>query len=232
MDRMSEEVKAARHYDASRRQEQARQNRWAVLQCARHRFLEDGYASTTIVQVARDAGVSVETVYKAFTNKAGLLKAVFDVSVAGDDEAVPISERDFIQAIIDEPDAARKITMYTDHLARIASRTAPVQLLARDAAAANPDAAEVWTQMRAEMLVAMTSFADNLATTGRLRPKTSRIRARDVLWTYHAPELYELLVLERGWSSKRYGEFLAEGIIAALLADPSPTKKPPIGGSR
>ena len=76
--------------------------------------------------MAGHASVSPETVYKAFTNKAGVLKAVFDVSVAGDDEPVPMSERDVIQAIIAEPNAAAKITKYTEHLAKTMPRAAPV----------------------------------------------------------------------------------------------------------
>src|SRR3954454_14629994 len=121
--------KPARRYDASRRQEQARQNRAAVLASARRRFLEQGYASTTVGEVAGDAGVSVETIYKAFANKAGLLKAVFDVSVTGDDDAVPMAERDVIAQIIAEPDARRKLVLYADHLVESMPRAAPVQLL-------------------------------------------------------------------------------------------------------
>src|SRR3954454_21070175 len=118
-----------RKYDSSRRQEQARANRAAILESARRRFLEQGYASTTVGEVAGDAGVSVETIYKAFANKAGLLKAVFDVSVTGDDDAVPMAERDVIAQIIAEPDARRKLVLYADHLVESMPRAAPVQLL-------------------------------------------------------------------------------------------------------
>ena len=173
-----------------------------MLRAALDRFLEQGYSSTTIAQVAGDADVSVETVYKTFGNKAGLLKAVFDVAVAGDDEPVPMVERDDIQRVIAEPDAARKLALYFDHFVDTMPRTAPVQLLVRDAAATNDDADAVWQQLRREQLEAMTQFARNLDATGQLRvPATT---ARDLLWTYHSLELYELLVLERGWSRKRY----------------------------
>jgi AcrR family transcriptional regulator len=217
---MSEDVKAPRRYDATRRREQARQTRAAVLHSARDRFLGEGYAATTIGQIAGDAGVSVETVYKAFANKAGLLEAVFDVSVAGDDEPVSMDQRNVIEAIAEEPDAVRKLTMYAEHLIEATPRAAPVQLLARDAASADPAAAEVWAQMRAELLVAMTSFAANLAETSQLRTDISVDEARDILWTYHAPELYELLVVERSWPVRRYGEFLARALVTALIAEP------------
>ncbi|OBG95769.1 TetR family transcriptional regulator [Mycobacterium sp. E3251] len=204
-----------RRYDSTRRREQARRNRHAVLAAARQRFLAQGYATTTIGEIARDAGVSVETVYKAFSTKAGVLKALFDVSVAGDDEPVPMVERDVIQTVANATDAVDKLELYAKHLAASMPRSAPVQLLARDGAASSPDAAEVWKQIRDETLTGMTMFASDLARTGQLR--VSARQARDILWTYHAPELYELLVLERGWSATRYGKFVARAWIDALL---------------
>ncbi|WP_374022764.1 TetR/AcrR family transcriptional regulator [Mycobacterium sp. HNNTM2301] len=204
-----------RRYDSTRRREQAQHNRRAVLAAARRRFLAQGYATTTIAEIARDAGVSVETVYKAFSTKAGVLKALFDVSVAGDDEPIPMVERDVIQNVAKAPDAAEKLELYAKHLAASMPRSAPVQLLARDGAAVSPDAAEVWKQIRDETLTGMTMFASDLARTGQLR--VSARQARDILWTYHAPELYELLVLERGWSVTRYGKFVAQAWVDALL---------------
>lgn len=189
-----------RRYDTSRRQEQARENRRRILAAASGLFREKGYAGTAMPEVARTAGVSVQTVYKAFANKATLLKAVFDVTVAGDDEDVPIAGRDFIAAIQAEPDATRKIEMYLDHFAAVAPMVIPVQLLARDAAAADPAAAEVWAQMRQEMLMAMTYFSADLVATGQVKPDLAADDARDILWTYHAPEQYELLCLRRGWT--------------------------------
>ncbi|MGD1172926.1 TetR/AcrR family transcriptional regulator [Mycobacterium seoulense] len=186
-----------------------------MLAAARRRFLAQGYAATTIGEIARDAGVSVETVYKAFSTKAGVLKALFDVSVAGDDEPIPMVERDVIQNVANATEAVDKLELYAKHLAASMPRSAPVQLLARDGAASSPDAANVWKQIRDETLTGMTMFASDLASTGQLR--VSAREARDILWTYHAPELYELLVLERGWSATRYGKFIAQAWIDALL---------------
>jgi AcrR family transcriptional regulator len=204
-----------RRYDSTRRRQQAEQNRQSVLHAARQRFLAQGYAATTIAEIAQSAGVSVETVYKAFATKAGVLKALFDVSVAGDHAPIPVAQREVIENVRNAPDAARKIEIYVKHLASTMPRSAPVQLLARDGAASSADAAEVWKQIRHETLTAMTMFASDLAQTGQLRVGTAQ--ARDILWTYHAPELYELLVLERGWSATRYGKFVTRALIDALL---------------
>lgn len=205
----------ARRYDSTQRRQQAQQNRARVLQAARQRFLAQGYAATKIAEIARDAGVSVETVYKTFATKAGVLKALFDVSVAGDDDPIPMAQREIIQKVLDAPEATRKIAIYAEHLASTMPRSAPVQLLARDGAASSADAAAVWKQIRDETLTAMKMFAADLGKTGQLR--VSAAVARDVLWTYHAPELYELLVQERGWSAARYGEFITAALTDALL---------------
>jgi AcrR family transcriptional regulator len=214
---MSEDVKSRRRYDSSRRQEQARQTRRAVLEAARDLFLERGYSGTTIGAVADAARVSVETVYKAFGNKARLVKEVFDVAIAGDDEPIPMLQREVVARISAEGDPRRKLRMYGDHLVTAGPRAGALQLLIRSAAASHPDAATVWDQMLTERLTGMTAFARHLLEGGYLRPGISLDEARDVLWTYNSVELYELLVVQRGWDPERYGRWIADAMIAALL---------------
>jgi AcrR family transcriptional regulator len=212
---MSRSVK--RPYDASGRQAAARQNRARVLEVAGRRFAADGYAATTLASIAGEAGVSVETINKAFRNKAGLLKALFDVAVAGDDEPVAIEQRDFVAAIRAEPDGRRKLQMYAEHLTDAMPRAAPVQLLIRSAAAVDADLAAVWDNLEQERLTGMGMFAADLAGSGVLRDDVDRDEARDVLWTYTGVEVYDLLVVQRGWSLDRYARFIADGAATALL---------------
>jgi AcrR family transcriptional regulator len=214
---MSDLVKGRRRYDSTRRQEQARLTRRAILEAARRLFLEGGYAGTTVAAVADAAGVSVETVYKAFGNKAGLVKGVFDVAIVGDDEPIPMLQRELVKRIEAEPDPRRKLLMYGEHLAEAGPRAGALQLLVRSAAVSHPDAASVWEQMVTERLVGMTEFARHLHEGGYLRPEVTLAEARDVLWTYNSVELYELLVVQRGWEPERYGRWIAEALIAALL---------------
>jgi AcrR family transcriptional regulator len=214
---MARPVKPSRRYDASRRQEQARETRQAVLAAARERFLEQGYARTTIAAVAAQAGVSVETVYKAFGNKPGLAKALFDVAIVGDDEPVPMLQREFVRRNVAEPDPRQKLLAYGEHLAEVHPRACPVQLVVRDAAATDPGAAEVWEQLQAERLAGMTVFARHLHEGGHLRRGVSVEEARDVLWTYNSVELWELLVQRRRWSYERFGRWVGQQLVAALL---------------
>jgi AcrR family transcriptional regulator len=214
---MSDHVKVPRRYDSTRRRDQARQTRRAILEAARRLFLERGYAGTTIGAVADEAGVSVETVYKAFGNKARLVKEVFDFAIAGDDEPIPMLQREMVARISAERDPRRKLQMYGEHLATAGPRAGSLQLLIRSAAASHPDAATVWDQMLTERLTGMTEFARHLHEGGFLRSGISLDDARDVLWTYNSVELYELLVVQRAWDPERYGRWIAEAMIAALL---------------
>jgi len=205
-----------RTYDASRRRELAAQSRARVLETAQRHFTERGYAATTIAAVAADADVSVQSITKNFKNKPGLVRALFDNALVGDDDPAPLADRSWIAAIHAEPDPRRKLHLFADTLAGILPRTAPVQLLIREAAG-EPGLDSVWEQIKFGRLMGMTDMANNLADSGHLRAGITVEHARDVLWTYSAPEIYELLVLERGHGADDYAAFIASGTIAALL---------------
>jgi AcrR family transcriptional regulator len=217
---MSSRVKGRRPYDSSGRQLQAQRTRRAVIDSARRLFLERGFAATTMPAVAQAAGVSVQTVYKVFGTKARLAKAVFDVAMAGDDEPVVMLDRPLLARARAEPDAHRKLQLYGDFLAEVAPRHVPIQLVIRDAAATDPEANVVWAELQAERLRGMTMFARALHAGGHLRPGLSTSEARDVLWTYNSAEVFQLLVVERGWSPRRYGRWVADALKAALLPSP------------
>lgn len=214
---MASPVKAKRTYDSTRRQELARRNRTTMVRSATALFLERGFAATTMADVAEASGGSIQNVYKVFNNKVGLAKAVFDLAIAGDDEAKPMVERPSLLKVREEQDPRRKLMLYGDHLAAAAPRHVPFQLVILDAAASDADAAKVWAMLQAERLRGMKMFADDLAAGGHLRAGVTATEARDVLWTYNSAELYRLLVIDRRWSAKRYGRWIAQALTAALL---------------
>jgi AcrR family transcriptional regulator len=211
---MVTEVK--RPYDASRRREQARARRLATVLAARDLFERDGFRLTTIAAVAARAGVSAESIYKGFGTKAALAKAVFDVTVAGDDEPVPVADRPAMQAIRDEPDVRRQIEMFVSGLAQRQARSAGVQILIRDGRHVDDSLGPVWAKLNDEALIGMTMLARDLLGSGRLREGVDVDEVRDVLWNYLAIDTYERLVLIRGWPLERYSDWLSRTIIAAI----------------
>ena len=205
-----------RSYDASRRREQARARRLATVLAARDLFERDGFRLTTIAAVAARAGVSAESIYKGFGTKAALAKAVFDVTVAGDDEPVPVADRPAMQTIRDEPDLRRKIEMFVRGLAQRQARSAKVQILIRDGRHVDDTLAPVWAKLEDEAVVGMTMLARHFAASGQLRAGVDVDEVRDVLWNYLAIDTYERLVLTRGWPLDRYSGWLSRTIIAAI----------------
>jgi AcrR family transcriptional regulator len=208
-------VKATRRYDSSGRQHTADLRRLRVLNAAGRRFLRDGYASTTVASIAGDAGVSVETVYKAFGGKPGLVRALWDQGLAG--EAPVHAEVRSDEVSSTETDPTLIIANWARLSAEVAPRVAPVLLLVRTAAATDADMQALKDELDSQRLARMAHNADALARGGHLREGITRQVARDVLFTYSAPEIYELLVLRRAWSVDDFAEFIRRGIVAALL---------------
>jgi AcrR family transcriptional regulator len=208
------EVKRA--YDASRRQEQARARRLAVVLAAKELFERDGFRSTTVEAIATRAGVSAKGVYLGFGSKAALAKAVFDIAIAGDDEPVPIAQRASMQAVHDEPEVRRKIAMFVTGLAQRQARSARVQILIRDGRHADDALEPIWAKLNEEGLAGMTMLGRQLRATGQLRADIDLDEVRDVLWNYLAIDTYERLVLARGWPLERYADWLTRAIINAI----------------
>jgi len=208
--------KNSRRYDARGRLEQARRGRETIVEAARSAFLEHGFAATTIASIAQAAGVSVETIYKAFGGKTGLVRAVYEQGLAGR-AAVPAPQRsDALSATENDP---RRLIRYWGKLtAEVSPLVSPILLLVRDAAAGDPELVALLEMADAQRRTRMRKNAAVLAKRGFLRAGLSLEAASDILWAYTSPELYELLVLRRGWSASRFGDFVASALEAALLS--------------
>ena len=204
-----------RRYDASRRREQARLNREAIVAAARQRFLDDGFTSTTIATIAADAGATADTIYKSFGGKAGLLRAMCEDALKGEGP-IPAEQRsDAMQA--SETDPRRMLRGLGTLTTEVAPRINPLLLLLSTAAEADPAMAQLRADFDAARLARMTQVAQILATKTQLRPGLSVEEAAEIMWAYSSPELYGLLVLTRGWRPERYSEFVGESLVDALL---------------
>ncbi|MGW5722592.1 TetR/AcrR family transcriptional regulator [Amycolatopsis sp. NPDC003865] len=205
-----------RRYDGSRRREQARARRLAVVLAARDLFERDGFRATTLAAIAGRAGISVEGIYKIFGSKAALAKAVFDVVVAGDDEPVAVAERPEAAAVLAEPDLHTKIRLFAEGLAQRQARSAKVQLLIRDGRHVDASLEPVWAELTEEGLAGMAGLARHLAGPPGIRGEPDVDRLRDVLWNYLAIDHYERLVLHRNWTLEAYARWLTAAITDAI----------------
>jgi AcrR family transcriptional regulator len=208
-------VKKPRRYDASGRLEQAQRNRKAILDMAHRAFLEEGYAATTIAGIARGAGVSVETIYKSFGGKPGLVRALFERGLAGSG-ARPAPERsDAMSARETDPRAI--LRSWGVLTAEVSPMVSPILLLLRTAAATDPELAALQRETDELRLSRMRHNARVLASRGPLRDGMTVERAAEIMWAFTSPELYDLFVLRRGWTPEQLGAHTAETMMAMLL---------------
>ena len=208
-------VKPRRRYDSTGRQAQARRNRQAILDAAQRQFLEGGYAATTIAAVAAEAGVSVETIYKAFGGKPGLVRAIYDRGLVGPEPVPAYRRADELRERETDP----RVIMRTwgTIASEVASVVSPIERLVRAAAASDHDMAALLQAHNDLRERRARHHARFLKERGYLREGVSVAQATDILWTCTSDELYDLLVVQRGWSLPRFARFLADFMIAALL---------------
>ncbi|MEO5722851.1 MAG: TetR family transcriptional regulator [Ilumatobacteraceae bacterium] len=185
---------------------------------ARSRFLSAGYAATTIAAIASDADVSVDTVFKAFGGKSGMLRAIYSQSLAGDEPDAAETRSDTLQTT--EPDPHKIMRGFGRLTAEVAPLVAPLMLVIRDAALTDPEMSALKADLDQQRLDRMTHNARNLAAAGHLRPDITIELAAEIMWTYSAPEVFELLVIQRGWTPQSFGEFVADALANHLLDPP------------
>jgi AcrR family transcriptional regulator len=212
---MTERVK--RPYDSPLRREQASATRRRILGAAQRLFERDGFTATTMAAIAAETRVSLKTVYLAFETKAGVLHAVWHVLLRGDEEPVPVGERDWFQAVLDEPDARRKLALDVHNAKVVRGRIGPLLDVIRDAAPTEPELGALWERIQREFYENQRAVVDDLQRRKALRRGLDVKRAADILWTLNNPDVYRLLVGHRGWTPDEHEEWLVDLLCERLL---------------
>lgn len=198
-------------------QARTRLARAAVVEAARTLFLERGYGATTVEAISAHSDVPPATVYRLFSSKRGILKALLDVSIAGDDEAVPLADRPPVRSLLADPDPRNRVAGFVAIAAQVNSRTAGIYRILVSADASDPDAATVLDDLTCQRQEGQGRLARSLARAGALRPGLRARDAGDIVHALMSPEVYGLLVVDRGWSPERYERWLTETLVDQLL---------------
>ncbi len=210
-----------RAYDNAGRAEQAAGNRRRVLAAAHRVLVERGYARTTINAIADEARVSRELIYKAFGSKPALVKRLYDIQLAGDDEPLPLNARPEWAAMMAEETATGLLLRYATVVRGLYERLGPllgVLLLA--ARSGEPDLKAFGDETDQQRLVGAGRIVDAVIERDALRADLDRGRATDIVWTLNSPDVYQLLRVARGWSHDDFESWLGRSLIDALLEGP------------
>ena len=191
------------------RQRQAEATKREVARVARALFAEHGYVATTISSISEEAGIPVQTIYSAFGSKAKILDKVTELWMS---EAQTTSRA---AAYLEEPDPAQQLRMLAELNRRQMQAGSDVVAIYQEAAASDAQMAETLRNVLAAREREIRRLIDALVP--RLRPGLSVDSALDLTLALTLPEVYHLLVVERGWSHPRYETWLASTLVAQLL---------------
>ena len=215
---MDRDVKTPKPGEGVARQARTRRTRAAVIDAARTLFLDRGYAATTIEAISDRSDTPQATVYRLFSSKLGILKSVLDVSIAGDDAAVAMLDRPEVRTLIGDPEPHNQLAGFAALVREVMGRVAGVHRILADAARSDEDAATLLAEIARQRQEGQRRIARSVARSGGLRPPLRERDAADLIYALASPEIYGLLVFDRGWSPDRYEEWLTAILRDQLLS--------------
>jgi AcrR family transcriptional regulator len=164
--------------------------------------------------VAAEAGVSVQTVFGQ-GSKASLLLACVDRAVVGDDEAVPLAQRDLFVRLVEAQDRTAKLAAAKEMARTYVPLTTPILQVFADAAAGDAEIAEAWAEYERRRLqdarVLIASFEP------WLRAGLDVDRATEIFWALFSHVPIGKLVRGRGWTVDQYVDFWVDAVDRLLL---------------
>jgi AcrR family transcriptional regulator len=224
---MSDPVKSTRVYDSPRRREQAAGTRRAILAAAQRLFVEDGYGATTVAAIAAEARVALKTVYVAFETKSGVLRALWNLLLREDEDSAPVAQREWYLEVLNEPDPERQLRLNARNARAVKERAGKVLGVIRSAAPLDADIAALWGRIETDFYENQRAIVERLAQKEALRPGLDVTKATDILWTLNHPDVWLLLVGERGWTPDQFEGWFADTICRQLLPDRTRQKTRP-----
>jgi AcrR family transcriptional regulator len=209
-----------RPYDNTRRQAQVRATRLQIIEAAKALFIEHGYPATTLEAIAAAADTSLPTLYRLFSSKRTLLKAVLDVSFGGDDQPIAFGDRPDVQAARDEPDPAALVRAFARIGRDFMERSSQIMHVLATAAQVDPDAAQLLQEIRRQRHTGQSRIVAALAIRDALDPELQLSDAADIAYAALSPDVHRILTTERGWTAAQYEQWLIRSLGLLLRREP------------
>jgi AcrR family transcriptional regulator len=193
------------------REQHAAVTRRAILQAARELFAEQGFANTTVKELAERAGVAVQTIYATFGSKAGVVLGLVDLL----DEEAGV---EVIQADIQRTEDPREMLRLTARIIRqIRERCGDIVNMARQGASTDQRLASVLAEGTRRQHAALATITQTLHSQGALRDGLNAQTAADIAAALLSDEICDVLVDQRQWSYDRYERWLGDALVQQLL---------------
>ncbi|WP_425307310.1 TetR/AcrR family transcriptional regulator [Ammonicoccus fulvus] len=206
----------ARAYNNEQRAEAARETRARILAAAYDLLTHASYASFSIAALAEKAGVSPQTIYNSIGGKSVVLKACYDVTLAGDDEPVAMSDRPQFRAMFEAADGGAFLRAYAEWCRVVSERVGPI-LAPLYAAGDERGIGEFFRTIERERRIGTTHAITALRDRHGLCEGLELDPAIDATWTLNSPEIWDRLTRRCGWTADDYQRWLERQLRAALL---------------
>jgi AcrR family transcriptional regulator len=205
----------------------AAETRARILAVADVLLLSGGYRSMTIARLAREAGISPQTIYNSVGGKAEVVKAVYDIRLAGDDKPMAMNDRPEIRAVLDAPDAMQSLWLYARNCRMIYQRVGPLLGVLLDHGPGGDELLENFTAATdGERRIGNTVVVTNIEQRFGLPERWTTRRAVDLVWTLTGPEVADRLIRRAGWSLDTYETWLARALQTELAETGRRSKRP------
>jgi len=161
--------------------------------------------------VAREAGVAYQTVFSRFRGKLQLALELCSSELMHAGEAVGM-----LAAARDAGDPETCLRAVGAFARRLYEPCAEVLRFMRESG--DPDLISRYREIGARRLQLLSELGPQLERTGRLRPGLSGGQAIDLVWAMAGPEVYEGLVIDRGWAPQQLESWLGTSLVDLILA--------------
>lgn len=186
-----------------------------IIAAAARLFARDGYLTTTMGDIAVEAGVAVQTLYLAYGSKVGILAAAHDVAIVGDADPVPLLERDWVSGLRADASVGAGWDRALEQLAPSTARVAPIYAVIVSASA-DPDVGDLLASLRKQRHASSQVLAEALLALPGAAHDADPDRVADVLYATLTVETYTLLVTERGWPVAQWRQWVHDTLAREL----------------
>ncbi|HCK66411.1 MAG TPA: hypothetical protein DHW49_09100 [Anaerolineae bacterium] len=215
---MPPQKQTKRKYDSSRRKAQALETHQQILVSAENLFINKGYSGTSIEAIAQKASVAPETIYATFKNKKTILSKLIKTSILGDDDnPVPVMLREQIREVAQETNQKRQIQMFAKRIHLLMSHVAQLLEVMKSASKTESEIKRLSKKYIDGRFQGMGFFIDCVMANGNLRKNLDKLTATETVWLLTSAEVYNLLIVERGWSGEEYETWLSQTLTDFLL---------------
>ena len=200
-----------RIYNSEARDAQAIQTKTSILEAAKKLFQKEGFDRVTIQKLAEASEVSMPTIYALFKSKRGVLQSLID-------SALP-SRRFFalVNESMQEQSPIKRLKITAKLARQIYDAEKELMNILQEASVVSSEFRELEQEREQRRYERQRDYIQQMMQAKWLAEGLDLQKAHDILWSLTGRDMYRMLVVEKGWESDAYEEWLAQTLIKSLL---------------